>query len=761
MNDPSEIPQINTAIRVSCGESKFDNCPLQLEVASFDEFADAILVGRGTVKGKAFICAPMAEGFNNNQVKYPGKKTWRAKHLALPRWFAPFDLDGFDSVDTYRQVLAFLERYQGFAYTTASHTPEAPRCRVVLMQTRATDREEGIAVCTAVQAGIERALGVGRVTFDQKVYPGEQPLYTPLEGAETFRFTGAPVNVETMLMQAPPAKKKATSKTKLEQVQSDDKILQAMVTLDMVRSTEDGERYMIECPFAHEHSMDGGDKETMYCLANTHGHAQANFSCFHSHCSRRSQSEFQIEVLAKLENRTGTQSPITWPAVKTTAAVEDADNSPDDLDDIELDSILADATEVMKAYMEWQKENAFRVHPTFALCSALLFIQAFIGRNVRLPRDLRVNLWMLLFAPSESGKGAALRAAEEALKELSDKKIFPAVLHFANRFGSAEGMLWKFAKVSQVIWTNDEMLKELIGMMAAPQGSPAYNKATLLMEMHDAATKPFIAPIDYSGHDKRTKDMPPLEYAFFSAVGSGVTRNIGLLNAAATTDGMLNRFLPFVVEGLPPIGSGRPQTPLPDAVVKWATAIQAEKFVEFFNPDTPPAVGQPKVLEVYPGFYEDWQRECQHGAEMAQELPGVWGRYAEKVLQVTMLHALSSGVMKVTPEGFAWAVRLVRWAVAKFAAKFAGEGGGALDNTGKLRNALLAFFQKDKAIRAHQKMGYLSSSFLAQYCRAWKEYIKERTFVVRALTDEGVIIEIDLEHGGKGYRLRGTPQHES
>ncbi|MCP1519376.1 hypothetical protein J2Y74_003686 [Pseudomonas migulae] len=420
--------------------------------------------------------------------------------------------------------------------------------------------------------------------------------------------------------------------------------------------------------------------------------------------------------------------------------------------DDELEQIIDTAPPVMKAYMKWQKENAFRVHPTFALCSVLLFIQAFIGRNVRLPRDLRCNLWMLLFAPSESGKAAVIRAAEEATKQLSDQKVFPAVLHFTNRFGSPEAMLWKFAKVSQVVWANEELVKELIGMMSAPQGSPAYNKATLLMELHDAATKPHIPGIEYSGHDKRAKDMPALEYPFLSAVGLGVTRNIGLLNAAATADGMLNRFLPFVVEGLPPIGSGLPQTALPIEVVKWAKAIHAKKFVEFFNPEASPTLGKPKVLEVYPEFYEDWQRECQYGAELAQDLPGIWGRYAEKVLQVAMLHALAGDELKVTPDSFAWAVRLVRWAVLKFATKFEDEGGGATDIFSRVRNALVALFKKDSAIALHKKRGCLPAKYIMDYCRAWRENTRERAAVVQALVDEGFFVEVKLKRGGIGYR---------
>lgn len=428
-------------------------------------------------------------------------------------------------------------------------------------------------------------------------------------------------------------------------------------------------------------------------------------------------------------------------------------DDPEQLVDDELEQIIDTAPLVMKSYMRWQKENAFRVHPTFALCSVLLFVQAFIGRNVRLPRDLRCNLWMLLFAPSESGKAAVIRAAEEATKQLYDQKVFPAVLHFTNRFGSPEAMLWKFAKVSQVVWANEEMVKELIGMMSAPQGSPAYNKATLMMELHDAATKPHIPGIEYSGHDKRAKDMPALEYPFLSAVGLGVTRNIGLLNAAATADGMLNRFLPFVVEGLPPIGSGLPQTALPAEVVNWAAAIQAKKFVEFFDPNgSPPSGVQPYVLEVYPEFYNDWQRECQYGAELAQDLPGVWGRYAEKVLQVTMLHALAGSGLKVTPDSFAWAVRLVRWAVLKFATKFDDEGGGATDVFSRVRNALVALFKKESAIALHKKRGCLPAKYITDYCRPWRENAKERAAVIKALVDEGFLVVVKLSRGGVGYQ---------
>lgn len=428
--------------------------------------------------------------------------------------------------------------------------------------------------------------------------------------------------------------------------------------------------------------------------------------------------------------------------------------------DDELERILADAPAVMKAYMKWQMDNAFRVHPTFALFSVLLFIQAFIGRNVRLPRDLRPNLWMLLFAPTESGKGAAIRLAAEALKQLEAKKIFAAVAHFTNRFGSLEGMLWQLSKTPQVVWVNEEMVKMLTSLMAAQPGTSQYNMAAVLMELHDAATNPYMAPIQYSGHDTRTKAMPPLEYPFFAAIGTGVTNAIGNLSAAAVVDGSLNRFLSFVVEGLPPIGKCQPITPLPAEVVNWAQGIQTKKLVKFFDPDLSVearSTSEPQVLKVYPAFEKDWKRENEYGAQLAQDLPGIWGRYAEKVLQVAMLYAVvDSDSMAITPEGFAWAKRLVHWAVTTFAKKFESEGGGAADLTGKVRNALLAFFKHDKAVWFYNKHGYLSSGFIAQFCRPWRDHPKERPTVVKALVDEGLIVEIDIPAGGTGYYLRKT-----
>ncbi|WP_170948702.1 DUF3987 domain-containing protein [Pseudomonas sp. Irchel 3A7] len=514
-----DIEAVNT-IQVSLGASKFDNCPVQCEAASFDEFTDDILVGRGTIKGKTFICAPMAEGYHSKPEKYPGKAAWRQKHLAEPRCYLPLDCDGFDSLETYSMLLGYLKRYQGFAYTTASSMPEAPRCRVVLAQTRVTDRQEGIAACEAVQALIEHELGVGAVKFDQSVYRGEQPLYTPLEGAETFRFTGQPVNVDAMLMlvPAPQSKGKNGNHSRLEQVKSDDKILQAMIKLGMVRSTEDGERFMIECPFAHEHSMDGGDKETMYCLANTHGHPYAAFSCFHGHCTERTQVEFNGAVLARYTKETGKPTP-SMP--KFGCAVSPA-QSPTTFPS-PFPGVMADAVTAIMAGANKPQIEMTTLAVTVAMAAGC-------GYYYALPNDSGLNLYGCAVAESGGGKdiptmeamGLANRAGADVRGRMTSG-------------GSLEDLLKDYGGLLMCVGEVAHFFANMTGRNANPN---MVDFTGVLLALFTASR---------SMHQCRNKVGAPgrnVKHPAVSFLGFATPLKLGeALNLGNVEDGLLGRFL--------------------------------------------------------------------------------------------------------------------------------------------------------------------------------------------------------------------------
>ena len=194
---------MENAIHYSRGTSKYDNAPAQMAVADFEAFEDAVLLDRAEAKGLQFICAPLDKGIHYAKPsEYLGEKHYRLKNYASPRSFAPFDCDGFRDTVTYAAFLNQMRRYRGFGYTTASHQEAAPRARVILALSRRVTRSEGIALGNAVQSSILKDLGADAITFDDSVYKGEQPVYTPVMTSETFHFGGKEVDVDAWLASA-------------------------------------------------------------------------------------------------------------------------------------------------------------------------------------------------------------------------------------------------------------------------------------------------------------------------------------------------------------------------------------------------------------------------------------------------------------------------------------------------------------------------------------------------------------------------------
>ena len=197
------------AIRYSRGKSKYDNAPIQCIASDFDQFESNVLADLSVRKGLAYICAPLRSGPHyHDPRKHIGNNNWRLVKYAEPRQFLAFDFDGFDSIESYRATRDYLSRYRGFGYTTASHKDNAPRARAILLLSRPVDREQGILLGKTLQEEMLKQLGANAIKFDDSVYRGEQPIYTPVMTSETFHFDGTAVDVKAVL---------ATSRLRLPQ----------------------------------------------------------------------------------------------------------------------------------------------------------------------------------------------------------------------------------------------------------------------------------------------------------------------------------------------------------------------------------------------------------------------------------------------------------------------------------------------------------------------------------------------------------------
>jgi hypothetical protein len=188
----------------SLGKDTFDNCPTQIKVDDFDEFANIVVQNKSPHKGLTYVCSGLAQGIHYEKpTDNPGEKHWRLKNYALPREYLAFDFDGFESPAIFEQVCTHLKQYNCLIYTTASHTEEAPRARALIKLNRAVDYLEGEALGVAAQKDIESAIGIGLIDFDKSVYRATQPIYTPVLTSTIIRHKGSALNVDMMINKYP------------------------------------------------------------------------------------------------------------------------------------------------------------------------------------------------------------------------------------------------------------------------------------------------------------------------------------------------------------------------------------------------------------------------------------------------------------------------------------------------------------------------------------------------------------------------------
>lgn len=272
-------------ISYSRGMTIRDSRPEQLSHATFDEFAKAILADRATVKGETYFCGPLKPD-SEGQIR-------RKKDNALPRAFLAFDLDGIVDDETFSKLRDRMAQYKGFGYTTASHTPEKPRARIVLAVTRAINREEGIRVSQAIQREIESEFGLDAIRFDNSVYRAEQPMYTPLHSATTFQFDGNPVDIDHVLASAKPGTKSHIETiSPIGAIESTDPVLHALQERGMVIADLGGGKFGVECPCGADHTGPSSDSSTVYYAPHTGGYVYSKFHCMHDHCFERPQEDY-------------------------------------------------------------------------------------------------------------------------------------------------------------------------------------------------------------------------------------------------------------------------------------------------------------------------------------------------------------------------------------------------------------------------------------------------------------------------------------
>ncbi|WP_201312894.1 AAA family ATPase [Dyella sp. EPa41] len=203
----------------SRGYGERDNTPEQRFAPDFTAFRDAILDDRGTEKGGRWIAGPCAIAPDDASHRDGGSKQraigkhHRCASCAHPRRFIGLDVDQSLTPQSFAALVQHLQRFSGLVFTTSSHTPASPRCRVILELDLPAPRAELVAATAAVQKRISDALvadGYDPLIFDASCDRPEQPLYLPLTGASHYLLDGKPLSLGELLADMPALAQKPT-----------------------------------------------------------------------------------------------------------------------------------------------------------------------------------------------------------------------------------------------------------------------------------------------------------------------------------------------------------------------------------------------------------------------------------------------------------------------------------------------------------------------------------------------------------------------
>lgn len=209
-------------VRYSRGARATDNTPEQRTADTFAEFLDAIAADRGTGKGQQYICAPVGIAPDDEYHRTGGNNGSFARAIGQPhrchKCVLPVDWLGLDADDgkdgcadltpeSFAALVGIVGKYSGVVYTTASHTPDKPRCRIVLELDQAAPRAERIRASQAIRARIDadmEAAGYGPVPWDDACDKPEQMLYLPVTKSDVYRLEGDSLCLAELLAEVPP-----------------------------------------------------------------------------------------------------------------------------------------------------------------------------------------------------------------------------------------------------------------------------------------------------------------------------------------------------------------------------------------------------------------------------------------------------------------------------------------------------------------------------------------------------------------------------
>jgi 5S rRNA maturation endonuclease (ribonuclease M5) len=200
---------------------------------------------------------------------------------------------------------------------------------------------------------------------------------------------------------------------------------------------------------------------------------------------------------------------------------------------------------------KWIVENSKYPQPALALGAALCAVGTIKGKKVCFgSNDLRTNLYILAFAPSAGGKGAALKGIRKLFKFLN-------INCYLGDIQSDSALARGVAETRGITFIEWDEIGEAMKHMAGEKAQAHYKKiATELTKLFSSADSTYLGK-QYANTDGKRPRIDINQPCVNLYGATNLTSFIESLNSGQFSNGFLPRFLPISVEN-------ERKIPLPD-----------------------------------------------------------------------------------------------------------------------------------------------------------------------------------------------------
>lgn len=343
--------------------------------------------------------------------------------------------------------------------------------------------------------------------------------------------------------------------------------------------------------------------------------------------------------------------------------VRSIDDSEDDeaaIDDEAFARSMVPDSGLLRELHDAYWESSFRRCSVMGLAASVAVVQTVIGRKLFAPGKISPNEYHLIFAPSGSGKEAALSFATKLLH--SCEMILP------ERMQSGNGLLKVLSERPCALWAADEFGYVLESVLDK-RGKDANQRqiANHLLSLYGKASSVFTGSA-YAGQRAHEIEYPHLNILGVGTPGS-VWRNI---DASHIADGLLGRIVFWKVSEMPSRntldGIKDIPTEMFERIQAWANWTPGGGNLESIHP-------HPVTMQASADALDRWTQHQDaidlRGQDEGTVRRGLWARVAARSMKFALAHRVARLIgpeeinefndCRIELQDIDWGIRLSNW----------------------------------------------------------------------------------------------------